>query len=642
MSRQIGSDIYGVLKGLQMVSSEFLKLQEKQVKNMWANSSLRNSIADSNVLPKNIDIQKSLVDIEKFKSELVQRSSMIVIGIRVFASHWQEINKNDTYKGAFPASSNELRTTDNMLKLTPLSVENLQSQNGKNKSKQLKKSNSLNDVKPKKVPNVPVSTSSPQKASEIPEKQTSKNNLNEKQRRKVTPVIKTNKINIEYKQSLSATAKQTKVPSSRIGRMISFGSLAAGLGLGTVAEVTRRTLGLQTATDNPFLTPANAERIVSTLCKVRGAALKIGQILSIQDNNIISPTLQQAFERVRQSADFMPSYQVEKVMRNQLGVDWKTKFSEFEMKPFAAASIGQVHYGKSLNGTEVAVKIQYPGVAKGIDSDIENLVAVLNLWNIFPEGMFIDKLVEVAKKELSWEVDYIREALCTKKFKQLLKPYPEYFVPAVIDELSANEVFTTELIKGVPVDKCANLDVESKRHICSLIMNLCLHELFQFRYMQTDPNWSNFFYNQNTRKLILLDFGATRSYDKAFMDKYISVIKAAADGDRKQVLIMSREMGFLTGFESKAMEEAHVDTVMILGEVFSDRNPEFDFARQDTTRRITKLVPTILHHRLCPPPEEIYSLHRKLSGVFLLCAKLGVKMPCRNLFINIYNNYIFD
>uniref|UniRef100_A0A069DW72 ABC1 atypical kinase-like domain-containing protein n=1 Tax=Panstrongylus megistus TaxID=65343 RepID=A0A069DW72_9HEMI len=639
MSRQIGSDIYGVLKGLQMVSSEFLKLQERQVKNIWANSSLRNSIADSDVFPKSIDLQKSLVDIEKFKSELIQRSSMIVVGIRVFASHWQEIKKNDTYKGA---SSVELRTTDNMLKLTPLSVENLQSQNEKNKSQQLKKSDSLNDVKPKKVPNVPVNTLTAQKSSEFPEKQTLKNKLYEKQRRAITPEVKTNKSHIEYKQSLNATAKQTKVPSSRIGRMISFGSLAAGLGLGTVAEVTRRTLGLQTATDNPFLTPANAERIVSTLCKVRGAALKIGQILSIQDNNIISPTLQQAFERVRQSADFMPSYQVEKVMRNQLGVDWKTKFSEFEMKPFAAASIGQVHYGKSLNGIEVAVKIQYPGVAKGIDSDIENLVAVLNLWNVFPEGMFIDKIVEVAKKELSWEVDYIREALCTKKFKQLLKPYTEYFVPAVIDELSANEVFTTELIKGVPVDKCADLDVESKRHICSLIMNLCLHELFQFRYMQTDPNWSNFFYNQNTRKLILLDFGATRSYDKAFMDKYISVIKAAADGDRKQVLIMSREMGFLTGFESKAMEEAHVDTVMILGEVFSDRNPEFDFARQDTTRRITKLVPTILHHRLCPPPEEIYSLHRKLSGVFLLCAKLGVKMPCRNLFINIYNNYVFD
>uniref|UniRef100_T1HC24 ABC1 atypical kinase-like domain-containing protein n=1 Tax=Rhodnius prolixus TaxID=13249 RepID=T1HC24_RHOPR len=211
-----------------------------------------------------------------------------------------------------------------------------------------------------------------------------------------------------------------------------------------------------------------------------------------------------------------------------------------------------------------------------------------------------------------------------------------------LDELSASEVFTTELIQGVPVDKCTNLDESSRRHICSLIMNLCLHELFKFRYMQTDPNWSNFFYNQNTQKVRENYFGATRSYDKAFMDKYISVIKAAADGDRKKVLLMSRDMGFLTGYESKAMEEAHVDTVMILGEVFSDRNPEFDFAHQDTTRRVTKLVPTILHERLCPPPEEIYSLHRKLSGVFLLCAKLAVKMPCRDLFMNIYNNYVFD
>uniref|UniRef100_T1HC23 ABC1 domain-containing protein n=1 Tax=Rhodnius prolixus TaxID=13249 RepID=T1HC23_RHOPR len=409
MSRQIGSDIYGVFRGLQMVSSEFFKLQEKQVKHVWVNSSLRNTITESAVFPKNIDLQKSLVDLEKFKNEFVQRSSMIVVGIRVFTSHWQEINRKDTSDRTFIHSPNGLHKPDNMLKLTPLSVETLQSQYELNKFKEPEKNAFLNKEKPKKVPN---ESSPKQKTHEIPEKELLKDNL-----------------------KLSETAKQTKVPASRIGRMISFGSLAAGLGFGTVAEVTRRTLGLQTEADNPFLTPANAERIVNTLCKVRGAALKIGQILSIQDNNVISPTLQQAFERVRQSADFMPSYQVEKVMRNQLGVDWKTKFSEFEMKPFAAASIGQVHYGKTLNGTEVAVKIQYPGVAKGIDSDIENLVAVLNLWNVFPEGMFIDKIVEVAKKELSWEVDYVREAQCTKQFKELLKPYPEYFVPAVVGTL---------------------------------------------------------------------------------------------------------------------------------------------------------------------------------------------------------------
>jgi len=86
------------------------------------------------------------------------------------------------------------------------------------------------------------------------------------------------------------------------------------------------------------------------------------------------------------------------------------------------------------------------------------------------------------------------------------------------------------------------------------------------------------------------------------------------------------------------MEEAHVDAVMILGEVFSSDNP-FDFGGQDTTLRIQKLVPTMISERLCPPPEEIYSLHRKLSGVFLLCAKLKVKMSCRSMFLNVYEKY---
>jgi aarF domain-containing kinase len=87
------------------------------------------------------------------------------------------------------------------------------------------------------------------------------------------------------------------------------------------------------------------------------------------------------------------------------------------------------------------------------------------------------------------------------------------------------------------------------------------------------------------------------------------------------------------------MEDAHVDGVMILGEVFSQKSEAFDFGGQDITKRIQQLVPTIVYHRLCPPPEEIYSLHRKLSGVFLLCAKLKVRINCRTMFKNVYQNY---
>ncbi|XP_069690164.1 atypical kinase COQ8B, mitochondrial isoform X2 [Periplaneta americana] len=458
--------------------------------------------------------------------------------------------------------------------------------------------------------------------------------------------IKTSKTKAKVKQKLSETAKQRKVPASRIARMISFGSLAAGLGIGTVAEVTRRSLGLTNeepsvgrALDSVFLSEANAERIVNTLCKVRGAALKLGQILSIQDSTIISPTLQKAFERVRQSADFMPTWQVEKVLATEFGHDWQTNMTTFEPKPFAAASIGQVHLAILPDGTEVAMKIQYPGVAKGIESDLDNLVGIMKVWNVFPESLFIDNLVEVAKRELAWEVDYEREADCTKKFQKLLAPYPDYYVPKVIERLSTKHVFTTELVEGIPVDKCVDLDCESRERIARLVMELCLKELFEFRYMQTDPNWSNFFYNPETRQLTLLDFGASRPYSKEFIDTYIQVIRGAADGDRDRVLQASREIGFLTGYESKIMEEAHVDAVMILGEVFQRSSEPFDFGSQDTTRRIQMLVPTMLKHRLCPPPEEIYSLHRKLSGVFLLLAKLKVKIECKSMFENIYQAY---
>lgn len=197
--------------------------------------------------------------------------------------------------------------------------------------------------------------------------------------------------------SLSSVAKQRKVPSSRIGRMASFGTLFAGLGLGTASELAKGALGLGGSTNvkQALFSQNNAERIVDTLCKVRGAALKIGQILSIQDSALVSPEMLKAFDRVRQAADYMPNWQVEKVMSTELGKEWRSKLQEFDEKPFAAASIGQVHRAVLLDGTEVALKIQYPGVAKSIESDIDNLVSMLKVWDVFPAGFFIDNIVKV-------------------------------------------------------------------------------------------------------------------------------------------------------------------------------------------------------------------------------------------------------
>ncbi|KAL5463522.1 hypothetical protein EMCRGX_G032422 [Ephydatia muelleri] len=443
-------------------------------------------------------------------------------------------------------------------------------------------------------------------------------------------------------QKLSSRSKERAVPASRIGRMASFGGLVAGLGIGTAAEVAKRVLegGEARGRRNALLTEANIERIVNTLCRVRGAALKFGQMLSMEDGSFLPPEVQEAFERVRNNADYMPTKQMKAVLDSELGPNWRLMLSEFDDKPLAAASIGQVHKGVLLDGREVAIKIQYPGVAQSINSDIDNIVTILQLWNVVPEGLFLEATAAVARRELEWETDYIREAECCERFRKLLESDPYFVVPHVVKEMSSKHVITTDLVHGVPLDRCKDLDQDERNMIAMKILTLCMRELFEFRFMQTDPNWSNFFYNKTDKKLYLLDFGASREYPKKFADNFLRVVHGAATHDRDEILRSSKDLGFLTGYESKTLIDVHVEAVTILGEHFSNVG-QYDFGAQDSIKRIHKVLPILLKHRLTPPPDESYSVQRKWAGAFLLCARLGAVLDCKPIFDQIYSQYKF-
>ncbi|KAK0940905.1 hypothetical protein LTR29_007463 [Friedmanniomyces endolithicus] len=430
--------------------------------------------------------------------------------------------------------------------------------------------------------------------------------------------------------------RESSVPSSRFGRLWQYGGLATSMAFGAVGESLRRATGGGNSEGSLILSEANMNRLVAKLSRMRGAALKLGQMISFQDSKVLPATMNAVLQRVQDSADYMPPYQRDQVLIQSLGHDWRDLFSHFEEKPFAAASIGQVHKATLKSNTrDVAVKIQYPGVRDSIDSDLNNLSLLLTASRLLPPGMFLDRTIANARTELGWECDYEREAQSCIRFRQLLEKDHAFAVPEIFAEASGPGVLTAEFMHGTGVTKLADLPQADRDWIGTQVLRLCLRELMEWRFMQTDPNWTNFLYNRMSKKLELLDFGASREYPARFVEPYVSLLIAASRNDRTACRDLSIELGYLTGAESKEMTKAHVDSVLVLAEPFSESAPEvYNFEGQTITDRVRANIGLMLRERLAPPPEETYSLHRKLSGAFLLCARLGSRVSAREMFDN--------
>lgn len=217
-------------------------------------------------------------------------------------------------------------------------------------------------------------------------------------------------------------------------------------------------------------------------------------------------------------------------------------------------------------------------------------------------------------------------------------------------------VLTTELVPGVHIDRVASMPQRVRDAVGTTLLRLTLRELFSWRFMQTDPNWGNFLFDPRSGVLCCVDFGACRDFPVSFVDPYLEMVVACARGDGEKVLTKSRELGFLTGDESREMNEAHVSAALQVGRPFSadaaevivdaengsgeDAEngaenaaiPVYDFGKaRRLTADVARQGKVMLEHRLTPPPEEGYSLHRRLSGAFLACIKLKARVPAAAL-----------
>ncbi|KAI8146127.1 ABC1 family-domain-containing protein [Fennellomyces sp. T-0311] len=432
--------------------------------------------------------------------------------------------------------------------------------------------------------------------------------------------------------------KESRIPTTRAGRLWHYGTLGMGLGVGAINESFKRATGLsKNKQGSVILSERNVDLLVDKISRMRGAALKMGQMLSIQGiqaasdtESWIPPQIEQVLLKVHDSANYMPQKQMEAVMAKELGKDWQSQFQKFDPVPIAAASIGQVHQATLPGGENVVIKVQYPGVRESIDSDLNNLMAILTFSNLLPRGMYLDNTIRVTKQELAWECDYVREANNTERYRALIGDDLRYKVPQVYKDLCSPNILVLERLQGRVLSKAVMENQGLRNTLGESLLRLCLREVFSFRFMQTDPNWSNFFYNPSSGQVELLDFGACREFGTDFLSLYGRILKAAAAGDREGVWEFSEKLGFVTGYETAVMREAHIDSVMVLGEPFRKEAPDtFDFGVQTITGRVRDTIPVMLRHRLTPPPDETYGLHKKLSGAFLLCTKLGSKFDTK-------------
>ena len=409
--------------------------------------------------------------------------------------------------------------------------------------------------------------------------------------------------------------------------------MAGGVAGGMLAEGTRQLrAGKRPKARDMLLTPANARRVADQLATMRGAAMKVGQILSMDSGDFLPRELADILARLRSDARYMPPGQLDQVMTDAYGDDWENQLYGFQHKPLAAASIGQVHRALSPDGREIVLKVQYPGVAGSIDADIDNIASLLKISGLLPAELNIQPLLDDAKAQLQDEADYNKEAEFLDAFAGLLAEDDRFVVPEVLPELTRKTVLAMTYVSGHPIESIADLPQEERDQVMTALVELMFRELFELRMVQTDPNFANYQYNPTTGKIILLDFGATRRFKASFVNGYRSLVKAAIAGNSKRLVAAAERIGYAMGDEDSEYRELVLELFLMALEPLQLDEP-YDFAASDMSGRMSaraEEVTAFSDFWQAPPTEAVY-FHRKLGGMFLLASRLKARVNVNRL-----------
>jgi predicted unusual protein kinase regulating ubiquinone biosynthesis (AarF/ABC1/UbiB family) len=353
-----------------------------------------------------------------------------------------------------------------------------------------------------------------------------------------------------------------KIPTSRVRRSATVGALAAGEAakqLGTrAANVARGKEAAERAMARRQV--QTAKQIVAALGAMKGAAMKIGQVMSFLDVGLVPAEYRDEFQRelakLRDAAPTVSFKQMRAVIEQELEEPIDAVFESFDSEPIAAASIGQVYRARLReDGREVAVKVQYPGVAAAVRADLQNLEMIMRLIKRMTPKLDARAVAGEVKARIGDELDYELEAQNQRMFARIYAGHPFIYVPAVITELSRERVLVTEYVTGTGFEEIKRYGQARRDRIGEIIFRFFLGSMYRHRRFSGDPHPGNFLLLDDGR-MAFLDFGLFKHIDESAVEVELAAQRAVTEGDAPRLHRLLAEGGFLP--EPERVDPAHL------------------------------------------------------------------------------------
>jgi predicted unusual protein kinase regulating ubiquinone biosynthesis (AarF/ABC1/UbiB family) len=341
-----------------------------------------------------------------------------------------------------------------------------------------------------------------------------------------------------------------RIPTSRVRRTATVGRLAASEAVkqfGTrAANVARGDEAAQRALGRRQL--ETAKQIVAALGTMKGAAMKLGQVMSFLDVGLVPEEFREEFQhelaKLRDAAPAVSFKQMRRVIEDDLEEPVSKVFADFDEQPIAAASIGQVYRAALKDGREVAVKVQYPGVADAVRADMQNLDMIMRLLKRMTPALDVRGIAAEIRERIGEELDYELEAQNQRSLARIFEGHPFIAIPDVISSLSRERVLVSELVQGVGFEQLKGYPRRERDRLGEIVFRFFAGCLYRHRQFSGDPHPGNFMLLADGR-VAFLDFGLFKRLDRRPVQLELACQRAVVEGDARRLHELLAGSGFL-------------------------------------------------------------------------------------------------